>query len=64
MKAYMSSAEAAEILGVDVSSIVRWIQDGKMRANKIGKGRTTAYVIEAKEVDRMLKKRRKANGKE
>jgi excisionase family DNA binding protein len=60
---YMSSAQAAEKLGVDVSTVVRWIQNGKMVAGRIGKGQTTAYVIDPKEVERM-KQQRRANGKE
>jgi excisionase family DNA binding protein len=60
---YMSSTQAAERIGVDRSTVVRWIQLGKMKAERIGQGETTAYVIEMDEVKRILEQR-KLNGKE
>lgn len=46
-------AVAAEEWHVDRRTAIRWIASGKVAAEKIGEGRTSAYVLTRAEVDRV-----------
>ena len=49
----LTVAQAAEELNVSVRAIQHWIANGKVQAFKIGTGRTSAYVINRDEVERI-----------
>lgn len=46
-------AVAAEEWHVDRRTAIRWIASGKVAAEKIGEGQTSAYVLTREEVDRV-----------
>lgn len=46
-------AVAAEEWHVDRRTALRWIASGKVAAEKIGEGQTSAYVLTREEVDRV-----------
>jgi len=50
----LRSGEAAEILGVDRHTIVKWIREGRIRAVRLPSGR---YRIPESEVRRILEGR-------
>jgi excisionase family DNA binding protein len=52
-KAWLSTAQAAELLGVSRVTVFKRIKDGTLMAEKVGRN----YVIAADEVDRFLGKR-------
>lgn len=58
-KAYLSPAEAAKILRMNVQSVMGWCREGKLSASKVaGK-----WLIPTAEVDRVLQRKRLINGK-
>ncbi len=49
----LSSADACAALGIDRSTLTRWVQSGKVTpAQKLG-GRTGAYLFTSAEIDRV-----------
>lgn len=52
MSNLLSVAEAAESLNLTRRAVLHRIAAGTLKAQKVGAGRTSAYVIESVEVDR------------
>lgn len=48
----IGSAQAAEVLGIDKSTLTRWIIAGKVAAEKLP-GDRGAYVLDAAEVEQL-----------
>ena len=44
--------EAAEILGVDRRTVLDWIDKGKLRAHRVGKG--CMWLIDRDDLDKLL----------
>jgi len=53
----VTTAEAAELLGVHVRTVLRLIERGKLNARKLAGGRTMPYIIERRSVDALLAER-------
>ena len=51
-------AQAAETLSLSPRAVLHRIKHNKIAAEKIGDGRTSAYLIDAAEIDRVLKEDR------
>lgn len=49
----MTVQQAADELHVSARTIQHWIKGGKVKAHQIGDGRTSAFVIEVSEVERI-----------
>jgi len=53
----VTTAEAAELLGVHVRTVLRLIERGRLRARKLPGGRTMPYIIDHASVDALLAER-------
>lgn len=58
---YITAAEAADLLGVDRRSVVRFIDNGDLTALDKLPGRTGAYLFNREDVERFAETRSKAN---
>lgn len=58
MKKYLSTSEAAELLGVDRVTVYRWIKNGTLKAIKIGK----SFAVLEEELDKLPRMRKKGKG--
>ncbi|SDF98493.1 DNA binding domain-containing protein, excisionase family [Cellulosimicrobium cellulans] len=58
---YITAAEAADLLGVDRRSVVRFIDNGDLTALDKLPGRTGAYLFNREDVERFAEARSKAN---
>ena len=55
----LNSTQASEILGISISTLTRWIADGKIAATKLP-GQTGAFVLTRAEVERVRREQDKA----
>ena len=64
---YLTPQEVAEILRVNVQSVLKWCRQGKLGASKHGgnkvNGKGGKYLIPREEVDRYLRRHQVINGK-
>lgn len=58
---YITAAEAADLLGVDRRSVVRFIDNGDLTALDKLPGRTGAYLFNREDVERFAESRSKTN---
>jgi excisionase family DNA binding protein len=49
----VGAAEAAEILGVDRATVLRWLAKPRLTAEKLSGARTSAWLIDRAEVERL-----------
>lgn len=47
---WLSTAEAAALIGTSRQSVTRWIRDGKLRARRIQVGERAIYRIDRREL--------------
>ena len=59
----LSTAEVAYLIGVDGSTIRRWVHADKLHAIKFGDAKTASLRFTAKEIDRFIFERLKKNAK-
>ena len=60
----LSTAEVAYLIGVDGSTIRRWVHADKLHAIKFGDAKTASLRFTAKEIDRFIDERgKKVNAK-
>ena len=59
----LSTAEVAYTIGVDGSTIRRWVHANKLHAIKFGDAKTASLRFTAKEIDRFIFERLKKNAK-
>jgi len=59
----LSTAEVAYMIGVDGSTIRRWVHADKLHAIKFGDAKTASLRFTAKEIDRFIFERLKKNAK-
>lgn len=52
----VNTAEAANILGVDRATVVRWASSGQIKATKLP-GQTGAFVYQRSDVEKLAAKR-------
>lgn len=57
----ISTAEAAQRLGVDVSTISRWVASGRLKPMWRLPKKTGAMVFDPKEIDRLVAERERAS---
>lgn len=53
MKTFVNVQSAAALLGISPRAVLHRITRGTLRATKVGAGRTSAYIIERAEIDRV-----------
>ena len=53
----MSSREAAEILGVSMSTVARWVRSGYLKGHKLTRVRNSHLRVSRESVDRLLAER-------
>lgn len=53
----MGSAEAAHFLGIDKSTLTRWVADGAIAATRIGDRKNSALIFDRAEVERVKAER-------
>lgn len=49
----LNAKQAAAALGVSRRTVLRWIQEGRMKAEKLGDGLTSSYMVTDEEIIRM-----------
>ena len=59
----LSTAEVAYMIGVDGSTIRRWVHADKLHAIKFGEAKTASLRFTAQEIDRFIFERLKKNAK-
>ena len=59
----LSTAEVAYLIGVDGSTIRRWVHANKLNAIKFGDAKTASLRFTAQEIDRFIFERLKKNAK-
>jgi len=59
----LSTAEVAYLIGVDGSTIRRWVHADKLHAIKFGDAKTASLRFTAQEIDRFIDERSKKNAK-
>ncbi len=50
---WLTVAQAAKVLSLSPRAVLHRITSGKIKASKLGEGRTSAYVIAASEIERI-----------